>query len=138
MHEIIWDMNDTDELMFCGDPRVFPYGYGTFADLTSQGMATGALGSQCIETNPSDGSTCTENWDPIVALAACPFVTDYCTNTQEFTKEITEMPSVITISYMQDSFSCTYKVASTTGAPGFEFDVSMFSMLDIWDDGSRP
>jgi len=49
------------------------------------------------------------------------------------------MASVITISNMYEEYTCTYKVTSTTGAPGFEFDVTAFATLENWyDAGSRP
>lgn len=81
---------------------------------------------------------CTEGWDPIMALAACHFVIDYCSDTQEYTKEIGDMASIVTISNMQDEFSCTYKIMSSTGAPGFNLDAREFATLTAWDDGSRP
>jgi hypothetical protein len=93
------------------------------------------------DTNPADGSVCTENWDLIIGISACAFVEEYCTDTQTYNKELGDMASIIPIDSMYVHHTCTYKVLSTTGAPGFQFDAREFpdaSFIPWYDDGSRP
>ena len=51
------------------------------------------------------------------------------------------MASIITITSMVSKHVCTYKVMSSTGAPGFQIDAREFPTLEAWysyNVGSRP
>jgi len=86
--------------------------------------------TNCAPALTTDGSgnpafstfTCTSSTaDNNIALASCPFVKDVCGAEQEYittkgeTEKTINMPAMLTKEY-----SCTYKIISSTGAPGFK------------------
>lgn len=86
---------------------------------------------------------CTTGVSPAIALAMCNFNRDYCSETRQYVKDLTQSKSVFAITDMQAELSCSYQLETTSGAPGFNIDMSDWTHnaleLNLFPaPGSRP
>jgi hypothetical protein len=136
---------------YCQKTEDFPYATHddflyTSGGFEETGMGTGdyecedpALPDYAVQTNYPT-YMCTTGASKAVAMSMCNFNRDFCSETREYTKDLTESKSVFAITDMQAELSCSYKLETTSGAPGFNFDMSDWThnSYAVFAPGSRP
>lgn len=53
---------------------------------------------------------CTTGVAPAIAMAMCNYNREYCSETREYTKDLTQSKSVFALTDMQAELSCSYKL----------------------------
>ena len=121
---------------YCQTTEDFPYAthdealYIDAAGTETDTVDTGVF--ECEDPNVPDYAVatnypdymCTTGASPAIAMAMCNFNRDFCSETREYVKNLSESKSVFAITDMQSELACAYKIETTTGAPGFNFDMS--------------